>query len=437
VSSVLSARDKSHRENYYGPRELALTLAWLRVCAVIGQALAVTVVVRELAFPLDQPELFAGIAVLALFAAFVLWRLSKPWPVSEAEVVLHLAVDICVLWYLLYLTGGATNPFISVYIIPVALAATALSARYLSAVVLLAGGAYAALMFRYVPLPAIHAHDAQFSLHVLGMGINFALSALLLAFFIQRLAADLRARQDLAQRVRERALRDEGILAIATQAAGAAHELNTPLSTMRTLLTELRHAYGENRELDEDLGLLAGQADRCREILRELVAVGTAHLNHVPQTVTLPTFVSGCADWFQLLRPEVELATSVAQECSTLTLNVAPGLQNALVSLLNNAADASAAQESSQVEFSVSRAAESLEFSVRDFGPGLAQDAREAAGLRFYSDKPGGLGLGLALADATAQRLDGGIRLESPEGGGTLTCLYLPLARVLDRADAG
>lgn len=427
------------RLRHHGPRELALTLARLRVCAVAGQALTVLVVAQWLKIEIPQAALYGGIVMLALFAALAWWRLGQSWPVHEGEVVGHLAVDICVLCYLLYLTGGATNPFISLYVMPVALAATALSARYLAAVVLLASAAYGLLMFNYLPLLAMHQHDphAQFDLHVLGMGINFAISAALLGFFIWRLARALREREAAAQRERERALRDEGILAIATQAAGAAHELNTPLSTMRTLLAEMRRVHRDDAALDEDLALLAGQAERCRDILRELVQVGAAQLNETPQSVTLEAFAIDCAERFRLLRPEVDLTTNLDNDCRALTLNIAPGLQHALVALLNNAADASTLRQSSQVEFSIRRAGNAVEFGVCDHGPGLPKDARDAAGLRFFSDKRDGLGLGLALANATAERLDGEISVEAPADGGMLTRLRLPLANIENRRHAG
>jgi two-component system, sensor histidine kinase RegB len=420
----------------HGLQELARMLAWLRVCAVVGQALTVAVVARELAFPIPQVALFAAIGVLSAFAVLVLLRLRQPWPVREAEVVAHLAVDICILWCLLYFTGGATNPFISLYIMPVALAATALSASYLVAVVLLAGGAYATLMFRYVPLPEIHAHDAQFSLHVLGMGINFAISALLLGFFIQRLAAELRARETATQGLRERALRDEGILAIATQAAGAAHELNTPLSTIRTLLTELRHEHGSDARLDEDLALLTNQADRCRDILRELVNVGAAPLSDATPALNLAAFATDCAERFRLLRPDVDLAITLNDADGAISILMAPGLRHAVIALLNNAADASALHESSAVEFSTRLDGDAVEFAVRDGGSGLAPSARAAAGLRFFSDKRDGLGLGLVLANATAERLNGNLSVASLPSHGTLTRLRVPLQSVEDRPDA-
>lgn len=425
---------------HYGPRELALTLAWLRACAIVGQASTVLVVAYWLALPIAEGALLTGIAALGVFALFAWWRLRQAWPVSEAEVVVHLAIDTSVLSYLLYLTGGATNPFISLYIIPIALAATALSARYLACAVLLPCAAYLALLLWHVPLPDVFQHGAHalaanadsaesdFDLHVLGMAVNFAISAVLLGFFIWRLARVLRVREAVTQHERERALRDEGILAIATQAAGTAHELNTPLSTIRTLIAELRREHAQATPLREDLDLLAGQAERCRDILRELVAVGAAQLGDSAETLTLDAFVSDCAQRFHLLRPAVNLDVDVDTASRTLPLRVVPGLRHALINLLNNAADASQSRQSTQVQFEAKCSGEQIEFAVRDYGPGLPSAARHAAGLRFFTSKHDGLGLGLALTNATAERLGGRLRAEDAAGGGTLTRLRLPLA---------
>jgi two-component system, sensor histidine kinase RegB len=412
-----------------GPRELALTLSRLRLCAVAAQLLTVVVVSRWLGMTIPEGALCAGIAALALFAALAWWRLRRSWPVREAEVVAHLGVDIGVLGYLLYLTGGATNPFITLYIMPVALAATALSAPYIAAVVVLAASAYGLLMFHYHPLAALHEHDAtsQFNLHVLGMGINFAISATLLGFFVWRLALGLRERERATQRERERALRDESILAIATQAAGAAHELNTPLSTMRTLLTELRNDHAADAPLGQDLALLAAQTDHCRDIVRELVAVGAAQLGARSQSIGVEAFAHGCSERFRLLRPEVDLVSRVDENCRGLEWQAASGLQHSLVALLNNAADASASRQSARVEFGVRRIGDAIEFSVCDRGPGLDRDAFDTLRPRFSSHKRDGLGIGLALANATAERLHGELAVETPAEGGTLMRLRLPL----------
>lgn len=411
-----------------GPRELAQNLAWLRVCAIVGQVLAVFIAAYGLGLPVPVPTLLGGVVVLAAFATFVLVRLARPWPVHAAEVVIHFAVDIAVLTYLLYYTGGASNPFVTLFIMPIALAATVLPVPHVIAVTVLCGAAYSFLIFNHLSLPRLHAHDpnSAFNEHLLGMAVNFAICGTLLAFFIARLARDLRMHASAVQRERERALRDEGILAIATQAAGAAHDLNTPLSTMRTLIQELRHQQRGDGPLAQDLALLAGQADRCRDILRDLVAVGAAQLEDVAERLTTGAFIAGCIDRFRLLRPMIELEATIAADCRDLILRITPSIRHALMNLLNNAAEASAQSDHKRIEVQVSSDAGHIEFAIRDFGAGLAKDVRSAS-LRFLSNKRDGLGIGLALSSATAERLNGDLQVVPAAGGGLRVCLRLPL----------
>ncbi|HEX6832828.1 MAG TPA: ATP-binding protein [Rudaea sp.] len=408
-------------------RALARTLARLRGVAIAGQIGAVVYVAGVLAMPLPVAALLGCAAGLALFAGVIAWRLRRAPPIGESEIVAHLFIDIAALAGVLALTGGASNPFVSLLIVPVALAATALSARHVAAVIMIACAAYLALLIAYRPLPALFAHDAhaEFGAHVFGMAVNFAISALLLGFFITRLARELRQRDAAARRERERALRDEGILAIATQAAGTAHELNTPLSTMLTLLTELRRA--DPPQLREDLATLTSQVERCRDILRDLVAVGTAQLRETPQELTLSDFVARCAERFRLLRPAVDLRIDIDDRSGARPVHVVPGVQHSLLNLLSNAADASAARDSASIELHARCEGIHVDFGVRDHGPGLPAAARDAIGRRFFSDKQSGLGIGFALANATADRLHGTLSVSPVPEGGTFTRLRLPL----------
>ena len=412
-----------------GPFALTRTLAWLRLCAIAGQSMAVMICSWWMHIDLPTLSLLLGIDMLAVFAVFAAWRISQPWPVHEWETVCHIVADTLVLSYLLYFTGGARNPFVTLLLVPIALSAAALSVRAILAVAAIAGAAYFVLLRWYVPLPMneLSANDHGFSLHVAGMGVNFGITALLLGFFINRLATAVRQQQQEVQRVRERALRDEGILAIATQAAGAAHELNTPLSTMRTLLPELRREHATDAALNEDLQLLEGQVERCRSILREMVAFGKAQLSQEPERLALPAFIHGCVERFKLLRPEAELELAVQPQLDTLVLRTPPGLRHALLNLLNNAADASALCDSHFVMLEVLRHEQWLDWIVRDRGPGFTPAGATAA--IGISGKQSGLGIGLALAEATAERLTGQLIIANTGNGAELR-LRLPLSAI-------
>ena len=424
----MSHRRKKPRSRI-GPFALTRTLAWLRLCAIAGQSVAVLVSAWWMHLAIPLLPLLLGIGVLAVFAVFAAWRMGQQWPVREWETIGHITVDTLVLGYLLYFTGGASNPFITLLLVPIALSAAALSVRALLVVSLLAAVAYLLLLVWYVPLPMAASGGDGFALHVAGMAVNFVITALLLGFFINRLARAVHVQQLEVQRVRERALRDEGILAIATQAAGAAHELNTPLSTMRTLLPELRHEHAADAALTDDLELLEGQVDRCRTILREMVAFGKAQLSQEPERASVAEFIRGCLERFQLLRPEAELSLELDDAIAQTILRTPPGLRHSLLNLLNNAADASASRNSCAVSLHVSRDGGWLQLQVGDHGPGFgAIDEMTALG---YSQKQTGLGIGLALAEATAERLDGELVARNAEHGAEV-CLRLPLSVIAE-----
>lgn len=426
--SVMPTRYPNPRARI-GPFALTRTLAWLRLCAIGGQSAAVLVCALWIQLSIPLLPLMLGIGVLSVFAVFAAWRLRHRWPVHEWETIGHITVDTVVLGYLLYFTGGASNPFVTLLLVPIALSAAALSVRGLLAVSVIAGLAYLTLLMWHVPLPMSMPGDRGFGLHVGGMAVNFIITALLLGFFINRLARALRLQQFEVQRIRERGLRDEGILAIATQAAGAAHELNTPLSTMRTLLPEVRREHAGDAQLEEDLKLLEGQVDRCRTILREMVAFGKAQLSQKPERISLKQFIHGCTERFQLLRPEAELTLNLHSDIASTVLRTPPGLRHALLNLLNNAVEASLACDSNRVELDITRDEGYLQFRVRDHGPGF--DDADDVTLLGYSEKLTGLGIGLTLAEATAERLNGEL-IASNTDNGAQVCLRLPLASIAE-----
>jgi len=405
-------------------RELAQTLAWLRLCAIAGQAITVAVVTYGLDLPIAAGPLAAGISVLAVFELFAVWRLLRSTPVTPFEAVLHIAVDVGVLACLLYWSGGVLNPFVPLLAIPIALAAAALPLRHVAIVAVLVGLEYALLARWHVDLPPLHAHG-RFNLHVLGATVDFAVIAGMLAFFVSRLARALREREAEIAHERERALRDGGFLAIATQAAATAHDLNAPLSTIRTLLAELRRERAADAALAGDLDLLSGQAQRCKDILHALVEVGRRQLAGTPTATTLGAFVTDCENQFRLLRPEVLLRASVFGADGAHAVGVAPDLRHALLNLLSNAADASLAAGRADIDLGVRIDHGVVEFAIRDHGAGLAPGTGSVA---FRSSKRDGLGLGLTLAHATAERLGGSLVAQSLREGGLLQRLRIPLA---------
>lgn len=417
----------------FDARALVTTIAWLRPCAVLGQALAVVAATAWLGMRLPLGPLASGIAVLALFVPLAFWRLRRARRVGEWEACAHLMFDMLLLGWALYFTGGASNPFITLLLASVAFAATALSTLPIVLVTVLAGVLYALLVFFNVPLPGIGPNANGLPLYLIGAAVNFLIAALLIAVFVGRTRALLNVQWAAARGLRERGLRDEGILAIATQAADAAHRFNTPLSTMLTLLPELRHGREGDVELCADIDLLHGEVQRCRNILRGMVEYGQHQLAGTTQTVELGDYVYASADRFRLLQPQAEVVAEVAPAARNLLLAVEPALAHALLNLMQNALDASRQNASQVVTLRADADHGHVEFVIGDRGPGLPDERLDF--LPGVSSKPGGLGIGLSLAQATIERLHGDLRTRTGRSGTRIT-VRLPCAPTLRGAAA-
>lgn len=399
----------------------------LRCIALAGQFLAVWIAVTSLHMALPLRPLIGIIAAMALFNFLTWLRMRRPWPVGEAELFFHLALDVAALTGLLYFSGGSTNPFVILYLLPLALTAAALPAAYAWAMVAVSIACYTWLMFYYVPLPHAHGDHDDFGLHVFGMWLGFLLSAGLIAWFAVRMGETRRSRDRLLAQMREDELRNERIVALGTFAAGAAHELGTPLSTMAVLAGEMeRDAPPPMRD---NLRVLREQVERCKSILSSLSATaGIAARAEGGRRVPLEVYLTEVVDDWQQMRRGVSVRRHFEGPRPSPEIVAEQTLSQAIVNILNNAADSSP----DNVEVSARWNERELVLEIGDRGQGLTPEtAREAFQPFFTTKAPGqGLGLGLFLAHATLRRFGGTVQMYNREGGGVCTQLTLPLANL-------
>jgi len=319
----------------------------------------------------------------------------------------------------LYFSGGPTNPLVSYYLIPLIVSAALLPARYTWAIAALAVASYSVLFFHHRPFELFGmAGHGGMNAHMVGMWLNFVFSAVLIAWFVARMAGSMRGQQAALARVREQALRDERIVGVAGIAAGAAHELRTPLSTMTVLAGEMRN---EHPELGQDLDLLQQQLDRCDAILGELVA--SARHDTGRRRAALGDLVDELLAQWHIARPEVRLAVDRGPGVAELVVEYDQSLVHALLNLLHNAADASP----EDVRLMACADGGAALLVVEDRGAGIPEDIADALGSRFVSRKDGGLGLGVLLSSASIERLGGEVTLHDREGGGTRWEVRLPV----------
>ncbi|PXX95507.1 ATP-binding protein [Halomonas sp. LBP4] len=406
------------------PSRNLVRLTFVRGITWTGFLAAILIGIELLGFKLEVPAVIAVITCMALINVATWWRLGRPRAVTHNEYLVHLLADVAGLTLLFYFTGGSTNPFITYYLVPVTIAAATLPWRHAWAIAGTAMGAYTFLMAFYQPVPQLGQGHATgpLNLHVLGMWLNFGLSAGLVTFFIYKMAHALRSRDQALSHTRESALRNEQVLAVATQAAGTAHELGTPLSTMAVLLSEMREEARGNPPLEKDLELLRQQVDICKSRLRHLVASADRRRLAEPQILDAERWLAEVIQRWLVLRPDVGYRLEVAEHRGRPWLAVDPTLDQALTNLLNNAADANPDDIAIRLDWS----ADDVVIDIRDHGPGVALSIADQLGETFVSTKSKGMGIGLFLTHATINRFGGGVSLYNHPEGGTLTEVTLP-----------
>lgn len=405
-------------------RQNLCRLSWIRMLVLLFQVVTLAAVYLSQLVSLSwEPLLVVLLVAIGVYGLTVL-RVRLHWPVTELEFAVQLCFDLLLHSLLLYYTGGSTNPFVAYYLVPLTIAAATLPWIYPAVLSGLALSGYTALLIWYEPL---HIEGQQYdslliSLHLFGMWLNFALSAAFITFFVSKMAQAVRDQEELQAGHREDALRDQQLLAVATQAAGAAHELGTPLSTMSVLLGELRQEYRDKHGLQEDLALLQEQVRLCRSTLQSLVRAAEADRRHTVRE-------QGLVDWFEeslnrwhLMRPEATY-TYDYDGVDRMPMIAAPAdLGQALLNLLNNATDACPDNLAIHLHWDQQRVC----ISIRDHGAGVPLQIAEQFGKPFITTKGKGLGLGLFLSQASVTRAGGSVKLYKREGGGTLTELCLP-----------
>ncbi len=417
-----------------GPSGALRLLFWLRMVAIGSQVVAVAVAYFVLDGPLPLREIGLAIGALALWNALNYGPVHRQRDVQDAEVALHLAVDIVVFTAVVYFTGGPTNPFVSLYLVPISLAATSLPTRYAWLTVALCGAGYSLLWWRSVPLPPVHARfGSEFDLHLAGMWINFVIAAVLIVLFVGRMAWLVRQRDRELAAMRETALRDQQLIELGTLAAGTAHEINTPLSTLTILASELdetttdvdqkqqlRAMLDEIRVINERLNRIAGGVNAER-------STGARHAE-------LHAFLDELLAKWAAAHPEIELGVTFEAAKTGVPIVVEATIEQAIRNVLDNAAHATLANGGRRIDVAIGMDGARLTLAVTDQGAGLDPAVRDDIGLKVVSTKEHGLGIGLLVSRAALQRFGGRLDVKDRPAGGVEAHIELPLDALL--ADA-
>lgn len=420
-----------------GPRPEAVGLSELVRLrwASLATQLALVLGVR---FALDVPvPLEAALAIVGIGAASNLALVAARARVTSPDRLVGpvLLLDSVLLTALLYVSGGASNPFSVLYLVHVTLAAVTATRRWAFIVVCASVLGYAALFLApelagmsHPHAGSEHAHHHHggaapeadtFSAHLYGMWIAFGLTAALVGWFVSGVA------QRLGEE-RERAARSARLVALSTLAAGAAHEILTPLGTIKVAAGEIERALSARDDMAsvlDDVRLVKAEVERSRAVLERLRGEAGELAGEPVEPMTLAT-----------LETELRSALGASGERVELRCDV-PGrdvraprraLTFALASLVRNAIDAS--RDEDRVEVVLGTETRGIVVSVRDRGRGMSREELARAGEPFFTTKePGrGMGLGLFIARSLVEQLGGELELRSRSGEGTTAVVHLP-----------
>ena len=395
-------------------------LLMLRSGAIAVQLIAVLSVY----FLLDyQLALLPLLGVIALEAAFQLISLFAYRKVSHAKpsvMLMQLTADVLFLTILLSLSGGATNAFVSLLLLPIMIAAVTLREKGLAYIALLAIAAYSFLL---INMPDHSMHQMNMSGHFVGMWVNFVLSTSVIALVIGAMSRALKERERVIAKAREKQLRNEQLVTLDGAATQITHQLATPIANLQLLFEELLEEQPNNTIVKQ----MQTPLEQCRDQLNSFRALSEQiRVNNAKDQITIAQLQTAINDTFLLQYPGQHIKWSTPSINAILLSDAM--LLPAILNLLQNAAIANQKQGKTELELSweLNQQDQCIDLLIRDFGDGFTpSQLAELGGQVMPSEQ--GMGLAVLLSNVTFERLNGSLTLFNHKEGGAVAKVQLAI----------
>ncbi len=423
--------------------ETAIWFLQLRWVAVAGQLVTMAAVqwILRIQLPLSGLLIFIGVTATSN-VAYDLWlRHLRRRGMQESDrlpsyqiVSSLMLVDIAVLTGMLYLTGGLTNPFALFYFVNIAVAGAILAPVWAWVIWVEAVLGVTILLISSQPLAELNSGNLQatdeWTIPKLGYLVSFATCGGVITYFVTVLTGELKQRELALKDAEDARVRNRQLEGLTTLAAGAAHELASPLSTIAVVAKELSRGlekHGVPEAAMKDVRLIRSELDRCRQILDRMTSTAGEAAGERLREIAMHEFL----DETILGLREPQRVRVVVSESAEVRKNLLPvqATAQAVRNLVQNALDAS--QSGAEITIQAETQPGLWRILVMDRGGGMTAEVLARVGEPFFTTKePGrGMGLGLYLTQNVLRRLDGQLKFTSRSGQGTTAEILLPTRR--------
>lgn len=424
----------------------AVILNRVRLVAIVSHVLLIALAHWYLAIKLPLLWLVGLLWIEVIFQLYSWLQAKKNHQASSKQLFAQLVFDSCILAALVYFTGGSSNPFIYLLLLYIALGTLMLAPQELIFIGILQLILYSILNNYQQPLELTDASPLNsFHMHMAGMWVNFVLTVVLIAIFGLLARYAMLKQEKKIQQLHEKQLKDEQLLSLGIMSASAAHELGTPLATMAVVIDDLKYQVVESGEshLTEDLVLLSEQIQVCRGIIQSLseksritqLKLSGKQVDDSPRnslttehSTLFKLQINQLLENWLVYRPQIQLIQHWEAAFDKFYFSLPISVEQGIVNLLDNAADASVANGGDKIEIAFVLAESQLLIKILDFGQGITEETRRSIGVSLAeTDKENGLGWGLFLSNASIERVGGQVKLSDIASGGTETQIALPL----------
>lgn len=397
----------------------------LRSVAIGIQLLLISFVNLVLLYELPWLPIISIIVleIIFTFASYQYFiKQAHPAKAGQWSLFLQICADILFLTLLLFFSGGATNAFVSLLLIPIAIAAVTLTPARLMTVALLAILSYS-IMLWLLPMSVMHGNMEG---HFIGMGINFLFSTLVVAGVVGSMARRINQRELAIASYRENLLKQEQVTSLGVAAAQVTHQLATPIATVQLLADELQEDFPDNDVIVD----MQAQLKRCRDSLSDYREMVFATKEQTISEVEITTLMHDIKSSIRVNHPQLTLVIKDIHEPITVMADMA--LLPAILNLINNAVRASKANQCDEIMLTSQIKDNNWQLIIRDFGVGFTLEKLVELGSSPVESKQG-LGMAVFLSHVSLERLGGHLALTNHQEGGALVVLSLPLKNKLNK----